>query len=113
MTSSVFCNCFINLLSLHFLLQVSVIDIEGPTLLYQNQIASEFCTSIISLQFQTCSMHSFEKNALIVATKDSSVLVLDSDTGNTLSAGRVHPKKPSKALFMQILGKCFWLQVSS
>ena len=48
----------------------------------------------------------------MVGTKDSSVLALDSDTGNLLTTSRVHPKKPSKALFMQTLGKCYWLQVS-
>lgn len=42
----------------------------------------------------------------MVTTKDSSVLALDSDTGNKLNANTVHPKKPSKALFMHILGKC-------
>ncbi|GLT54912.1 hypothetical protein SLA2020_280700 [Shorea laevis] len=82
---------------------VSVIDMEGPTLLYQNHIASEIRTGVISLQFQTCRLHGFEKNVLVVATMDSSVLALDSDTGNTLNTNRVRPKKPSKALFMQIL----------
>ncbi|XP_059438419.1 uncharacterized protein LOC132171187 [Corylus avellana] len=82
---------------------VSVIDMEGPTLLYQNHIASEIRTGVISLQFQACSLHGFEKNVLVVATMDSSVLALDSDTGNILGTNRVRPKKPSKALFMQIL----------
>ncbi|KAL7231198.1 hypothetical protein ACSBR2_009461 [Camellia fascicularis] len=82
---------------------VSLIDMEGPTLLYQKHIASELCTGIISLQFETCSIHGFEKNILVVATKDSSVLAVESDTGNTLSSALVHPKKPSRALFMQIL----------
>ncbi|KAH7566170.1 hypothetical protein JRO89_XS08G0109400 [Xanthoceras sorbifolium] len=58
---------------------------------------------IISLQFETCNFHGFEKNVLVVATKDSSVLALDSDTGNTMSTNTVHPKKPSRALFMQVL----------
>ncbi|KAG2695171.1 hypothetical protein I3760_07G002500 [Carya illinoinensis] len=84
---------------------VSVIDIEASTLLYQNHIASEISAGVISLQYQTCSLHSFEKKVLVVATKDSSVLALDSDTGNTLSTASVHPKKPSKALFMQILDR--------
>ena len=48
----------------------------------------------------------------MIGTKDSSVLTLDSETGNMLTTSRVQPKKPSKALFMQILGKCYWLQVS-
>uniref|UniRef100_A0A803NQD0 Lethal giant larvae (Lgl)-like C-terminal domain-containing protein n=1 Tax=Cannabis sativa TaxID=3483 RepID=A0A803NQD0_CANSA len=81
---------------------VSVIDIEGPILLYQQHIESEICTGIISLQFQICSLHGFEKNVLAVGTKDSSVLALDSDTGNRLSATTVRPKKPYKALFMHI-----------
>ncbi|CAN6541397.1 unnamed protein product [Malus baccata var. baccata] len=82
---------------------VSVIDIEGPTLLYQKQIASEISTGIVSLHFQTCSFHGFDKNILAVATEDSSVLALDSDNGNTLSTSLVHPKKPTRALFMQLL----------
>ncbi|PRQ47203.1 putative transcription factor WD40-like family [Rosa chinensis] len=82
---------------------VSVIDIEGPTLLYESHIASEISTGIISLQFETCSFHGFDKNVLAVATEDSSVLALDSDNGNTLSTSLVHPKKPTRALFMQIL----------
>jgi hypothetical protein len=89
------------------LLQVSVINIDGPSLLYQKHIASEISIGISSLQFITCSVYGFAKNILAVGTKDSSVLVLDSETGNTLSTGTgaVRPKNPSKALFMQILGK--------
>ncbi|KAA8547593.1 hypothetical protein F0562_004022 [Nyssa sinensis] len=82
---------------------VSLIDIEGPNLLYQKHIASELCTGVISVQFETCSFHGFDKNVLVVATKDSSVLALESDTGNTISSSMVCPKKPSRALFMQIL----------
>ncbi|EEF40708.1 conserved hypothetical protein [Ricinus communis] len=85
---------------------VSLIDIKGPTLLYQQHIASEISTGITSLQFDTCNLHGFEKNVLVVATKDSSVLAVDVDTGNTLSTSTVQPKKPSKALFMQILVLC-------
>ncbi|KAJ1413328.1 WD40/YVTN repeat-like-containing domain superfamily [Sesbania bispinosa] len=82
---------------------VSVFNMDGPTLLYQKHIASEISAGIISLQFLTCSLHGFEKNILAVGTKDSSVLALDNETGNTLTVGTVHPKKPSKALFMQVL----------
>ncbi|XP_043714001.1 uncharacterized protein LOC122662432 isoform X2 [Telopea speciosissima] len=82
---------------------VSLVDMEGPTILYQKQVMSELCTDVISLQSGTCSFHGFEKNILFVATKDSSVIALDSDSGNTLSNTMVHPKKPSRALFMQIL----------
>ncbi|KAL5752322.1 hypothetical protein ACOSQ2_022829 [Xanthoceras sorbifolium] len=82
---------------------ITLVDVEGPTVLYEKHIASEICTGIISLQFETCNFHGFEKNVLVVATKDSSVLALDSDTGNTMSTNTVHPKKPSRALFMQVL----------
>lgn len=97
-------------LNCHVNVQVSVFDIEGPTLLYQEHIASEISTGIISLQFDTCFLHGFEKNILVVATKDSSVLALDADTGNLLSSSSVHPKKPYRALFMQILGRYWFLQ---
>ncbi|CAJ1942207.1 unnamed protein product [Sphenostylis stenocarpa] len=82
---------------------VSVFDIDGPTLLYQKHIASELSAGIISLQFLTCSLHGFEKNILAVGTKDSSVMSIDKENGNTLGTGTIHPKKPSKALFMQVL----------
>lgn len=87
------------------MLQVSVINIDGPSLLYQKHIASEICAGIISLQFTTCTLHGFKRNILAVGTKDSTVLALDSETGNTLSTGTIHPKKQSEALFMQVLGK--------
>lgn len=82
---------------------VHLLDTEGPSVLYQKHIASDISSGIISLQFETCSLQGFEKNFLVVATKDSSVLALDSDNGNMLSTNLIHPKKPSRALFMQIL----------
>lgn len=78
---------------------------DGLTLLYQKHIASEISAGIISLQFLACSLHGFDKNILAVGTKDSSVLALDNETGNMTSSETVHPKKPSKALFMQVFGK--------
>lgn len=90
------------------MLQVSVFNIDGPTLLYQKHIATEISAGIISLQFLTCSLHGFDKNILAVGTKDSSVLALDKETGNTLGTGTIRPKKPSKALFMQVLGKSLY-----
>ncbi|XP_022145409.1 uncharacterized protein LOC111014861 isoform X2 [Momordica charantia] len=82
---------------------VSLFDIQGSNLIYQKRITSEISAGIISLQFESCNLQGFEKNVLAIATKDSSILALDSETGNTLSASNVHPKKPSRALFMQIL----------
>ncbi|XP_075486703.1 uncharacterized protein LOC142526274 isoform X1 [Primulina tabacum] len=82
---------------------VSLVDVEGPTILYQRLIASEFSKGIISTHFETCSFHGFEKNILLVATKDSSVLALECDSGNTVSSSSVRPKKPSRALYTRIL----------
>lgn len=96
----------------YHLQQVSVFDIQGSNLIYQKRVASEISTGIISLQFESCNFQGFEKNVLTIATVDSSILALDSETGNTLSASMVHPKKPSRALFMQVLCKIFLLQVS-
>ncbi|KAI4325770.1 hypothetical protein MLD38_031138 [Melastoma candidum] len=53
---------------------VSLIDMDGPT-----------------------------KNILVFVTRDSSVSALDCENGNPLSTSMVHPKKPSQALFMEIL----------
>ncbi|KAK9164722.1 hypothetical protein Syun_005624 [Stephania yunnanensis] len=91
---------------------VSLIDMEGPTLLFQQHIPSDLASGVISLQFGTCNFQGFEKNTLLVATKDSTVLALEVETGNTLSATAVRPNKPSRALFMQILGHCLTLHVS-
>ncbi|GAB2259775.1 hypothetical protein Droror1_Dr00010630 [Drosera rotundifolia] len=82
---------------------VSLIDIEGHELIFQKNIPSELSSAIISLQFGTCSLRGFDKKVLVVATVDSSILALDGDSGDTLSGSFVHPKKPSKGLFMQIL----------
>ncbi|XP_023767381.1 uncharacterized protein LOC111915982 isoform X1 [Lactuca sativa] len=82
---------------------VSVIDIGGATVLYERRIASEISTAVISLQFGMCSLHGFEKSVLMAATKDSSAWALESETGNILNNGSVHPKKPSKALLIQML----------
>ncbi|KAL3838832.1 hypothetical protein ACJIZ3_023423 [Penstemon smallii] len=82
---------------------VSLIDPEGPNVIYQKHIASELCTGIISVHFETCNFHGFEKNVLIMATKDSSVVTLERDTGNPLCPGVVRPKKPYQGLFTTIL----------
>lgn len=82
---------------------ISVIDIEGSSILYHKKVGSELSADVISLKFESSDIHGFEKNILVIATRDSSLLALDADTGNTLSSSTVHPKKPSKALFMQTL----------
>lgn len=81
-----------------------MVDFDGPTLIYEKQISSEICTGISSLQFKRCNFHGFEKNVLVVGTKDSSVLTIDSDSGNAVCTNPIQPNKPSKALFMKVLG---------
>ncbi|XP_039061499.1 uncharacterized protein LOC120205741 [Hibiscus syriacus] len=88
---------------------VSLVDTEGLNIIFQSHIASDICPGIISMHFKTCSLQNFEKDVLVVATKDSSVLAFDSDSGNMLSASMVQPKKLSRALFMQILD---WQDIS-
>lgn len=82
---------------------VSLIHMEGPTLLYQKHIVSEICPAVMSVQFEICDFHGFEKNVLVVGTKDSCLLALERDTGEALGSSLVCPKKPSKTLFMGIL----------
>lgn len=82
---------------------VSLFDLERSTLLYERHFTSELSSGIISLQFKTCNFHGFDKNALVVASKDSSVIALEIETGNTISANPIRPKIPSRALFMHIL----------
>ncbi|XP_010446909.1 PREDICTED: uncharacterized protein LOC104729648 [Camelina sativa] len=82
---------------------VSLADVEEATVLYSKHIASDICPRIISLQFESCIVQGFEKNVLVVAMRDSSVFALDSDTGNMIGTNMIKPKKPFKALFMQIL----------
>lgn len=84
---------------------MSLIDPDGPSVMYEKHIASEFCSGNVSIHFETCSFHGFEKNAVIVATKDSSVVTLERDTGTTLSTGVVGPSKPAKALLTRVLGE--------
>ncbi|KAF5177227.1 Transducin/WD40 repeat-like superfamily protein, partial [Thalictrum thalictroides] len=52
---------------------VSVIETEGPTVLFQHRTTIEVCNSIMSVHFETCSFHGFEKKVLLVGMKDSSV----------------------------------------
>ncbi|KAK1324904.1 hypothetical protein QJS10_CPA01g00249 [Acorus calamus] len=80
---------------------VSIINMEGPALISQKHIASESNTGVMQIEFSTLSGSG--KSVLLVGMEDSSVFALEGDTGNMLSNSMVHPKKPSRALFMQII----------
>ncbi|KAK1305313.1 hypothetical protein QJS10_CPB11g02158 [Acorus calamus] len=79
---------------------VSIINMEGPALISQKHIASESNTGVMQIEFST--LNGSGKSVLLVGMEDSSVFALEGDTGNMLSNSMVHPKKPSRALFMQI-----------
>ncbi|XP_068640858.1 uncharacterized protein [Aristolochia californica] len=80
---------------------VSIIEMEGPTILSQRRFSSETYTG--ALQFENCNSNGSQKNILLVTLKDSSILALDGDTGNPLSSCGVRSKIPAKALFMHLL----------
>uniref|UniRef100_A0A1D1YUL6 F-box/WD repeat-containing protein 10 n=1 Tax=Anthurium amnicola TaxID=1678845 RepID=A0A1D1YUL6_9ARAE len=81
---------------------VSIIEMKGMSVLYEKRVPCELSPGIISLQFD-CSLSKSEENVLLVALDDSSVFAFEVDKGNALSASVVHPKRPTRALFMQIL----------
>ena len=66
---------------------------------------------ILQLKFPPVSSLCSSKPAVYMVLRkhfscwnDSSVLVLDGETGNSSSIEIIHPKKPSKAIFKQVLG---------
>ncbi|KAJ8505231.1 hypothetical protein OPV22_006117 [Ensete ventricosum] len=82
---------------------VSVIQMEGTTILYQKQIPGQVYSGIMSLQFVNHGQNGSEKSILMVGMEDSSVLALEEDSGHALSANPVKTKKTCKALLMHIL----------
>lgn len=82
---------------------VFVIDIKGTSILYQKQFPTEIYSGTISLQFENCNHNGYVKNALLIATEDSSVIAVEGDTGNDLNNNGVHTKKPARCLLMQTL----------
>lgn len=84
--------------------QVSVIQLEETTVLYQKQISSLLNSGIASLHFGSSAQNGIVKKILLVGTEDSSILPLEKDSGNLLIAKPLQPKKPSKALLLHVLG---------
>ncbi|URE00355.1 WD40 [Musa troglodytarum] len=82
---------------------VSVIQMEGTTILYQKQIPGQVYSGIMSLQFVNHGKNGSEKSILLVGMEDSSILALEEDSGHALSANPVKTKKTCKALLMHIL----------
>lgn len=81
------------------------IHIEEASIVYQKQIQGQVANGIISMQFEKFVLEGFEKNILLVATEDSSILAIEEDTGKALSPNTLHTKNPSRALLMHVLGE--------
>jgi hypothetical protein len=92
-----------------FMFQVSVINIEDATILYQKQFECRLSGGIASLQFETYSHNGYDKDILIIAMEDSSIFILEEETGNLLNTNPVQTGKPAKALLLQILGELYGL----
>jgi hypothetical protein len=89
--------------------QVSVINIEDATILYQKQFECRLSGGIASLEFETYSHNGYDKVILIMTMEDSSIFILEEETGNLLNTNPVQTDKTAKALLLQILGELFGL----
>nr|CAB3487948.1 unnamed protein product [Digitaria exilis] len=83
--------------------QVSVINVEDATVLYQKQFECRISGGIASLQFEIYSHNGYDKDILIIAMEDSSMFILEEETGKLLNPNPVQTDKPSKALLLQML----------
>jgi hypothetical protein len=87
--------------------QVSVIKIDDATILYQKQLECRVSGGISSLQFELYSHNGYDKDLLIVGMEDSSISVLEEETGKLLNANPVQTNRPSRALLLQTLGELY------
>ncbi|KAJ1272307.1 hypothetical protein BS78_06G192200 [Paspalum vaginatum] len=82
---------------------VSVINVEDATILYQKQFECRLSGGIASLQFEIYSHNGYDKEILIIAMEDSSIFILEEETGKLLNPNPVQTDKPSKALLLQMM----------
>uniref|UniRef100_A0A804MBU6 Lethal giant larvae (Lgl)-like C-terminal domain-containing protein n=1 Tax=Zea mays TaxID=4577 RepID=A0A804MBU6_MAIZE len=82
---------------------VSVINVEDATILYQEQFECRLPGGIASLQFEIYSHNGYDKDILIIAMEDSSIFVIEEETGKLLNPNPVQTDKPSKAILLQML----------
>jgi hypothetical protein len=87
--------------------QVSVIKIDDATILYQKQLECRVSGGISSLQFELYSHNGYDKDLLIVGMEDSSISVLEEETGKLLNTNPVQTNRPSRALLLQKLGELY------
>jgi hypothetical protein len=65
------------------------------------------------LQFEIYSHNGYDKDILIIAMEDSSIFILEEETGKLLNPNPVQTDKPSKALLLQMLGELYGLACKS
>ncbi|CAM0903341.1 unnamed protein product [Alopecurus aequalis] len=82
---------------------VSVIKIDDATILYQKQLECRVSGGISSLQFELYSHNGYDKDLLIVGMEDSSISILEEETGKLLNPNSVQTNRPSRALLLQTL----------
>jgi len=57
------------------------------------------------LQFEIYGHNGYDKDILIIAMEDSSIFILEEETGKLLNPNPVQTDKPSKALLLQMMGE--------
>uniref|UniRef100_A0A0E0KU00 Lethal giant larvae (Lgl)-like C-terminal domain-containing protein n=2 Tax=Oryza punctata TaxID=4537 RepID=A0A0E0KU00_ORYPU len=82
---------------------VSVVSIEDASILYQKQLDCRVSGGIASLQFEMYSHNGYDKNLLIVGMEDSTIFILEEESGKLLNTNPVQTNKPCRALLMQTL----------
>jgi hypothetical protein len=77
--------------------------------LYQKQLECRVSGGIASLQFEMYSHNGYDKDLLLVGMEDSTIYILEEETGKLLNTNPVQTNKPSRALLMQTLGELYGL----
>jgi len=61
------------------------------------------------LHFEIYGHNGYDKDILIIAMEDSSIFILEEETGKLLNPNPVQTDKPSKALLLQMMGELYGL----
>ena len=65
------------------------------------------------MHFEIYGHNGYDKDILIIAMEDSSIFILEEETGKLLNPNPVQTDKPSKALLLQMLGELYGLAYKS
>lgn len=100
------------------LLQVAVLDVDSPSVLFLTDCVSSSRSPITSLSVKTfpgihqnilnpecgTSCEVAEELALAL-TRDGHIILMDSNTGKVINSQPVHPEKVTTSVSLHILGK--------